>query len=169
MYSREFLIGSFNITDINYWLKHVRLNLSDWRPAGHTIKQVLPDRVIEYKTLGMMGEGTCEDMDSRNPNGFFVVHVQSKGSSYHKIDHIDKILPFEDLLDGVRFDYSNHKIYAETTHWINSTSFTINNCKLDNSSTITRVGDILTMDFANKKLLSSIIDITTSEVDNEIS
>jgi len=163
-YRNDILIGSFSFDEINLWLDFVNGATPLWKPVGHTILHFSKDDIKEYKSLGMIGKGSVENLESLYGPGFYLINVQCRSTSYEKIDHIDKIKSAEENIPDFSIDRQNYKFTIDPEHWITNKSFTVNNCMLDNSAKINRVGDIISLDFDSNTIVSSIIDATTFEV-----
>lgn len=177
MYTYRF-IGSFNTAHINQWiLENKRRLRGSWKISGHAIMQFNPDidRPRIYKSLADIHPDSIPDLDSKFPDHFFFIMLTENLSLYGKPTNISEIYPKEDLLNNT--EIPNLKFYKDadglwnfdvaSAHWANSETFTSENIYLDDADKITETYDILTLDFDNKKIISSIITIPTFSTDSE--
>tara|TARA_B110000503_G_scaffold130619_1_gene204218 strand:- start:444 stop:965 length:522 start_codon:yes stop_codon:yes gene_type:complete len=162
------LIGSFNLDHLKSWITENKKRLgSPWKVLGHCIIQFHPDREtpIVYKTLGNIHYDSIDHLEGINPNHFWFIVLTESISMYGRPDTVDAVFPVDTIFNNKEIPYSmcyikNNMLTfdIERMHWINDETFTTENIYLDKSDRITETYDTITIDFFNKKIISSIIE-----------
>ncbi len=177
MYTYRF-IGSFNTGPLNQWiLENKRRLRGSWKINGHAIMQFRPeyDRPRLYKSLTDIHPDSIPDLDRKFPGHFFFIMLSESVSMYGRPTDVGSIYPRTDLVNNneipnLRFYQDlegNWKFDLEMAHWANSETFTSENIYLDDADNINETKDTITLDFNNKKIISSIITIPTFPADSE--
>ncbi len=177
MYTYRF-IGSFNTGHLNQWILENKKRLrGSWKITGHAIMQFRPeqDRPRLYKSLADIHPDSIPDLDKKFPGHFFFIMLSESVSMYGRPTTVNAIYPREDLINNteipsLRFykdSEGDWKFDLEMAHWANSETFTSENIYLDDADNINETKDTITLDFNNKKIISSIITIPTFSADSE--
>jgi len=166
-------IASFNRDHIIRWIaEYKRRQFFSWPMCGHAIMQFWSDKEPHiYKTLGGIHHLSLGHLEELNPDGFFVAVIQESFSYYSRPKDSKLIFPKTDIannseIPGIIFECGpgNLTIKIKPSHQINEETVTTESIYFSPNDVITDTGDTITVDFENRKLLSSIVEgvFTTS-------
>jgi hypothetical protein len=140
--------------------------------CGHAIMQFWEDQEPSiYKTLGGIHHISLKHLEELQPGGFFVAVIQESFSYYSRPKDSKLIFPKTSIsenseIPGITFDCGPGflKMKIKPSHQINEETVTTEPIYFGPNDTLTDTGDTITVDFANRKLISSIIEgvFTTS-------
>jgi len=163
------IVGSFNPAHLETWVNENKKRLhSHWKVVGHAIIKFHPTRAVPfvYKSLSHVHPDSIADLERKIPGHFTVIILQEAMTMYNRPTGVEHVYPFGDVY--YTNDIPNFTCYIDTdklkfdvnmAHWINDETFTTENIFLEESDRITETKDTVLIDFDNKKIISSIIDL----------
>jgi hypothetical protein len=163
------IIGSFSPEHLTTWVTENTKRLhSQWKVFGHAIIKFHPSRAVPfvYKSLSNIHVDSIADLEQKFPQHFTLVVIQESMSMYGRPTTNEVIYPVGDVYYTNNIE--NFTCYIDTdklkfdismAHWKNDQTFTTENIFLEDSDRITETKDTIEIDFNNKKLISSIIEM----------
>jgi len=160
----EYLAGSFNVDDLIDWYSRAK-HASPWKIESHSL--VLwqsKDTPFVYKSANMIHPETIIDLNTKIPDSFCLITMHECLTAYGRGRNIHRNFPSEEdftlneEITDFRIETRDRlKFTFSSTHVSNSEFLSFNN--YGREDTYESVHESLTVDFENKKLISSIIDV----------
>jgi len=158
------LIGSFDVEDLLEWYSRAKHH-SHWKIESHSlILWPNKDNPYVYKSANMLHGDTITDLMNKVPDSFCLITLHECLTAYGRGRNIHRNFPSEpkfdfndEVTDFIIETKKDLRFRISKKHVSNETFFSFNDYGRD--GTYESVHETLTVDFENKKLISSIIDV----------